>query len=162
MRLIGGLGVVELDRVGLKEAKAIDVTQLGPQHGAQVSIALEGPQLGTARQQVAGEGSQSGADLHDAAPRFGLGRADDVGVDAPVVQEVLAPALAGREPMLAQEFAGAGDGREIDAHRAVPTDSTRMDSWSSGRFAYRSMLGARPASMRAQAAAAIIAALSPQ
>lgn len=69
--------------------------EFGAQHRNQVPVQFDGIQRAGFFQQLLGEGTQTGADLHQMLPGPGVDRPEDAANDAGVVEEVLAKALAG-------------------------------------------------------------------
>ncbi len=158
---LGDRGVVKAHRVGLVEHERGLVIELGAQDDAQISVALDRLDLGPGGEQVSGERAEACADLDD---RRGQGAlwlqrpetgGDDLVVDLARVEKVLAPALARREIVAAQELTGRGDPLARAAHGVAQASSRAT-------LERTSTCGARPLATWAAAAAAIIAALSPQ
>jgi hypothetical protein len=102
MGLVTRAGVVEAHRVGFVQHEPRLVGELGPQHRAQIAVALDRPDLGAARQQSRRERADARADLdHAHAGRRAARRGDGL-VHVGRVEEVLPPALARPQTMTAQ------------------------------------------------------------
>ena len=117
-------GEVELQRVRIVQHAARRVEALTQQRH-EIAIDLDGiERAGLAREQLAGERTVSGSDLHQVLAGAGVKRAHDAGDHRRVVQEMLAEALTARRLARSRD---AGHQRRCTARRlAMRTAAARL------------------------------------